>query len=79
MPFTIDDQINFYRYSSQPAGSKSLPYDIDSIMHLDAYAFSKTGKKTLASKQNTVLQPVKAKVSLSGYDVEKIRSMYNCY
>ena len=75
---TVDNQIMFRRYGQQPAISKSMPYDIASIMHLDAYAFSKNGRKTLASKQNDVLHPVKDKVSLSGYDVAKIRMMYEC-
>ncbi len=69
--------IMFEKYSSQPVSY--LPYDIKSIMHFDAFAFTKAGQPTLISKQAGVqLLPASQKVALSATDVQKIRILYNC-
>ncbi len=59
-----------------------LPYDYDSIMHYDSYAFSKNGKATMEPKQAGVkLIPQYYKTDaqiISPADLKALSSYYKC-
>ena len=58
-----------------------LPYDVDSIMHYDNYAFSNNGQPTIVAKSGIKLLATYQKTDaqiLSSLDVQAIRSFYSC-
>jgi len=69
-------------------GLEELPYDIESVMHLRPWAFSKNGKKTMVALQGgkdvrglPIMGQYNKKVDergLSPLDIVKINTLYNC-
>lgn len=57
------------------------PYDCESIMHYDPYAFTDPAKN-LPTIQNKQSLPEEVKLGqrtkLSRYDIEKLNALYNC-
>ena len=51
------------------------PYDFESIMHYDEFAFTINGQRTLKAKGNFKILPGEV---LSDIDVEEIRKLYDC-
>ena len=56
-----------------------FPYDYNSIMHYDSYAFSNNGQPTIVAKQSGItLTHTSVKNGISDIDVGEIRKRYNC-
>ena len=56
-----------------------FPYDYDSIMHYDSYAFSMNGQPSMVPKQTGVtLKPGYQKTYLTKTDIGEIRALYGC-
>lgn len=53
-------------------------YDYDSIMHYDAYAFTKNGKKTIVTKDPSAQNKIGMGHDLSESDVVELRRAYDC-
>ena len=68
---------NFKKYSHGEADTLGYPYDLDSVMHYDKYAFSANRQPTIVSKKNPNRQLGQRK-ELSVIDIEQINAMYGC-
>ncbi|GFY71564.1 zinc metalloproteinase nas-14 [Trichonephila inaurata madagascariensis] len=78
-----EKQANFAKHFPEALNFQSFPYDYQSIMHYDAYAFSKSPKiPTMKPKQPNVrlrdLGRAKAIGTLTEIDKRKINSLYEC-
>lgn len=62
---------NFYK-----DGSSSTPYDYYSVMHYDAWAFSKNGRKTIVPFDSSVNLRRMGNSSISDYDYQDIINEY---
>ncbi|CAD7089224.1 unnamed protein product [Hermetia illucens] len=67
---------NFDKYSSSYVTDFGIGYDYGSIMHYDAYAFSKNGQKTIVTKDSSAT--IGQRNGLSSKDIAKIKAMYSC-
>ena len=56
---------------------QNLPYDLDSIMHYGAYAFSKNGRKTIDVIGNSNY-PIGRKEAMSSLDIRGVNLLYDC-
>ena len=62
---------------SEEISTQGLPYDYDSIMHYDAYAFSSNDEPTLRPLDSMVaLDRLGQRARLSEHDKEHIRLLY---
>ncbi|KAK7862557.1 hypothetical protein R5R35_000010 [Gryllus longicercus] len=64
---------NFDKYSSSVITNFGVAYDYGSIMHYDAYAFSKNGQKTIVAPQS-----IGQSSGFSSSDILKLEKMYGC-
>ena len=59
------------------AATNDIPYDFDSIMHYDAYAFSSNNEPTIEPLDDSVsLDRLGQRDRLSQYDLDHIRELY---
>lgn len=68
---------NFHKISSFYVTTFDVPYDYNSVMHYNAYAFSKNGEQTivpLVEREATMGQ----RKQMSQLDIQKINKMYKC-
>jgi hypothetical protein len=81
-----DDYINIYWRNIIPglefnfkkfrgALTYNIPYDFNSIMHYDGYAFSRNGRPTIVGKNG---ERIGFNSLLSPHDIQRLRAMYNC-
>jgi len=70
-----DMAYNFNALSWAEASTFDVPYDYRSIMHYNAKDFSTNGGDTIQAKNGS---PVGSQGVLTGNDIAKLRSMYNC-
>ena len=71
---------NFNRYTIKKVNEHGLPYDLMSIMHYSAVAFSKDRpkKKTIKTYEENGQEVIGNRDILRLNDIELIRKMYNC-
>ena len=68
---------NFDKRPAEEITSQGLPYDYDSIMHYDAYAFSSNDLPTITPVYNTIpIGRLGQRERLSQTDKEHIKKMY---
>ncbi|XP_067672557.1 meprin A subunit beta-like [Haliotis asinina] len=68
---------NFRIHSASEMDTFGVPYDYYSIMHYNAYEFSKDDNKpTIIPKQSGVF--IGQRIRLSTYDIKKIQILYGC-
>ncbi len=68
-------EFNFQTYLEQGFGGQDVgPYDIGSIMHYDAWAFSRNGAPTLTRRDGSTFNANRA--GLSGWDEAGISALY---
>lgn len=68
---------NFQKYSHGEADYYGEPYDYDSLMHYDNYAFSSNGRATIVAKSD----PNKRLGQRNGFsqtDVKQLNKLYKC-
>ncbi|XP_008404243.1 high choriolytic enzyme 1-like [Poecilia reticulata] len=65
---------NFVKIQTNNLGT---PYDFNSVMHYNKFAFSKNGQPTLLSKANPSLDFGRA-TSMSANDIARINKLYGC-
>jgi hypothetical protein len=81
--FANIDPANLHNFNKYTHGDYfGTPYDYNSIMHYDEYAFSVNGQKTIIPKQAGIdfipsYDKTYAQI-LSDYDVQAIRASYSC-
>ncbi|GIY57597.1 zinc metalloproteinase nas-14 [Caerostris darwini] len=78
-----EKQTNFAKHLPEALNFLKFPYDYQSVMHYDAYAFSKSPKlPTMKPKKTNVrlrdLGRAKAVGILTDTDRQKINSLYEC-
>ena len=56
--------------------NQNTPYDLQSIMHYDAYAFSRNGQPTIVPRTSRVA--IGQRQGLSATDIAEIRDYYSC-
>jgi len=66
---------NFDKYGADIITNFGTPYDFGSVMHYDAYAFSKNGQKTIVTKNG---EAIGQRDGLSPIDIQKVNIMYKC-
>lgn len=67
---------SFKRHSSSKINSLGAPYDYGSVMHYQAYAFTKNGKPTIVAKRPWVT--LGNRNGLSSLDAYQIKKLYKC-
>ncbi|XP_071965553.1 zinc metalloproteinase nas-15-like [Antedon mediterranea] len=67
---------NFKSYPSSEIDDLGVSYDYHSIMHYDAYTFSKNGYATIIPKESGVT--IGNRADFSSKDIEKINKYYKC-
>ncbi|XP_065649630.1 hatching enzyme 1.2 isoform X3 [Hydra vulgaris] len=72
-----DMKYNFDMYRDGDASTLEEPYDKQSIMHYDNYAFSINGSKTVESLSDSK-EVLGQRTSLSETDIKQLNKYYNC-
>ena len=68
---------NFKKYSHGEADTLGAPYDYDSVMHYNKYAFSSNRRPTIVAKGNPNRQLGQYK-GFSLTDIKQINALYKC-
>lgn len=75
--FPLEYARNFQSIDENMSTTNDIPYDYDSIMHYDAYAFSRNDQPTIRPLDNTViLERLGQRTRLSEKDLNHIRELY---
>ena len=70
-------QQNFRAASSRSFTTQGVPYDIASIMHYDAYAFSRNGRPTIVPVDSSIpLSSLGQDNGFSQRDLQHIKALY---
>ncbi|XP_031566396.1 zinc metalloproteinase nas-15-like [Actinia tenebrosa] len=69
-------KFNFNKYSRSTIDSLGTPYDYNSVMHYDSYAFSRNRRPTIVAKQSGV--KLGNRRYLSKVDIQQMNMMYKC-
>lgn len=69
---------NFDKLTNTAVFNFGVAYDFKSVMHYDAYAFSKNEKPTITSKKFKLPEDMGLVDDLSEGDITKINTMYGC-
>lgn len=68
---------NFLKLSPSYVKTFDVPYDYNSVMHYNAYSFSKNGQPTIVPLQESGDQ-IGQRKQLSQLDIKKVNKMYKC-
>ncbi len=75
--FCPGTESNFGKVSASIASTQGVPYDYTSIMHYDAWAFSRNRQPTIEPKDNSVpLNNIGQRNDFSGKDLQHINALY---
>ena len=69
---------NFARYSRAEVTTLSLGYDIESVMHYSAYAFSKNRRPTIQTLFPSNIKNIGQRSGMSKLDIQKLNKLYQC-
>jgi len=69
---------NFARYSRSEVSTLSLPYDIESVLHYSATAFSRNGQYTIRPWQTSYVSKLGQRRGMTRYDIQKLNALYKC-
>ena len=69
---------NFLKVNPKKFKNFGNSYDFHSVMHYDAKAFSKNGKKTIVVKNKNNRNIIGQRLRLSKGDAKRINTMYEC-
>lgn len=67
---------NFRTVSSAFVTTQGVPYDLESIMHYGAHAFSRNGNPTIIPRNNTPLGILGQRKGFSKLDFEHLNVLY---
>ena len=68
---------NFQTVPESMSTTNGIPYDFDSIMHYDAYAFTRNDEPTIEPLDDTIsLDRLGQRNRLSQYDLDHIKELY---
>ena len=77
MLFIAGVESNFEKVSSSFATTQGVPYDYGSIMHYDAYAFSRNTLPTIQPlSSNIPLSALGQRNGFSASDIEHVNALY---
>ncbi|XP_074658309.1 zinc metalloproteinase nas-4-like [Tubulanus polymorphus] len=69
----------FQKYGPDKIDHLGIPYDLDSVMHYNEYAYSMNGRKTIESKKPLKKwQFIGQRIAASELDLKRIRVLYGC-
>lgn len=69
---------NFHKLNGRYVKTFGVPYDYNSVMHYNAYSFSKNGEPTILPLEDTGDVVIGQRKQLSQLDIKSIRNMYKC-
>ena len=70
---------NFDKLSQGAATTQGLTYDLRSIMHYDAYAFSNNGRPTIEPRDTGVkLSSIGQREGFTDLDLQHVNILYGC-
>jgi len=69
---------NFARYSRSEVSTLSLPYDIESVLHYSATAFSRNGQYTIRPWKTSYVSKLGQRRGMTRYDIQKLNTLYKC-
>ena len=70
---------NFKRLSDSVTTTQDIRYDLKSIMHYDAYAFSKNGRPTIEPKNSRIkLSSIGQREDFTASDLQHVNKLYDC-
>lgn len=69
---------NFQKLSSYYATTFNIPYDYNSVMHYNAYSFSKSGEATIVPLNDIGDVDMGQRKQMSQLDIKKVNAMYKC-
>ena len=76
-PFLTDFVTNFQLVNEAMSTTNDVPYDYDSIMHYDAYAFSRNDRPTIEPLDDSIsLDRLGQRTHLSKLDLDHIKELY---
>lgn len=73
-----DARDNFEKVNPKYFGNFDTKYDLYSVMHYNALAFSKNKKKTIVPKDSKYLSVMGQRIGISTGDAKRINNMYKC-
>lgn len=73
----LGEESNFARYTDVMLDQLQTPYDYESIMHYDSYAFSKNGLPTIIPIKYS-LKEIGQRVEMSPLDILEVQRYYGC-
>lgn len=68
---------NFHKLSKHHVTTFQVPYDYNSVMHYNAFSFSKNGEPTIVPLQDSGVV-IGQRKQMSELDIQKINKMYKC-
>jgi hypothetical protein len=70
---------NFNKINENVATTQRIPYDLRSIMHYDAYAFSTNGRPTIEPRNTRVkLSNIGQRQGFTDLDLQHVNTLYGC-
>lgn len=70
---------NFDKISNEFISHYGTDYDLDSVMHYPAKAFSTNGKNTIETIDSSDMHRIGQRDGMSRGDIERINKMYDCW
>ena len=75
--FVLGTESNFDVVSTSFATTQAIAYDFRSLMHYDAYAFTRNGKPTIVPLDSGIsLSSLGQRDDLSDSDLQHVRTLY---
>ncbi|XP_052852405.1 seminal metalloprotease 1 [Drosophila gunungcola] len=69
---------NFNKYDNETVEDYGEPYDYSSVLHYQAYAFSKNGEMTIVPLQEGAEELMGQRLQMTQSDINKLNVMYKC-
>jgi len=73
-----DMEHNFNKYDADYITNFNVPYDVVSVMHYNAYAFTKNGFATIIPYDISLIDGMGQHVGMTDLDIQRLNAMYEC-
>lgn len=74
--YCVGTSHNFVKLSNEAVSTQGITYDTGSIMHYNAYAFSRNGKPTIVAQRGVSTDQMGQRMRFTSLDVQHINTLY---